>query len=247
MTLHGAGGTISGTPLLRARTVNACSGEESEMKVKDVMKTEVTTVGPETMLRDVAAILAERGISGLPVVENGGSVIGVVSEADILMKEAAPQARRDGLLGRLLEPPDPDADAKLAARTAREAMTSPAVTVESKESVPRAAALMVERGINRLPVVDGGALVGIVTRADLVRAFTREDSAIASEIRNEVILRQFWVDPETVLVNVKNGEVTLKGELERRSVAELLGSFVERVPGVVAVDSQLSWREDDRP
>jgi CBS domain-containing protein len=217
------------------------------MKVKDVMKSEVTTVAPETSLRDVAALLAERGISGLPVVENGGAVVGVVSEADILMKERTPQARRGGLLGRILEPPDPDADAKLVARTAREAMTSPAVTVEPNENIPRAAALMVERGINRLPVVDGGALVGIVTRADLVRAFTRDDTAIASEIRNDVILRQFWVDPETVIVKVDNGDVMLKGEVEKRSIAELLASFVERIPGVVSVDSQLSWREDDRP
>jgi CBS domain-containing protein len=217
------------------------------MKVKDVMESKVTTVAPDTSLRDVAALLAERGISGVPVVENGGGVVGVVSEADILMKERTPETRRGGLLGRILEPPDPEADAKLVARTASEAMTSPAVTVESKESIPRAAALMVERGINRLPVVEGGALVGIVTRADLVRAFTRDDAAIAGEIRNDVILRQFWVDPETVTVNVENGEVTLRGELERRSIAELLASFVERVPGVISVDSHLSWREDDRP
>ena len=217
------------------------------MKVKDVMKGEVTTVAPETLLREVAALLAERGISGAPVVENGATVVGVVSEADILMKERTPQARRGGMLGRILEPPDPEADAKLVARTAGEAMTSPAVTVESKESIPRAAALMVDRGINRLPVVDGGTLVGIVTRADLVRAFTRDDAAIAGEIRNDVVLRQFWVDPGTVTVNVQDGDVTLKGELEKRSLAELLASFVERVPGVVSVDSQLSWREDDRP
>jgi CBS domain-containing protein len=217
------------------------------MKVKDVMVSEVTTVAPETSLRDVASILAERGISGLPVVADGGAVVGVVSEADILMKERAPERRRGGLLGWLLEPADPSAGAKLAARTASEAMTSPAITVTPDESVPKAAALMVERGVNRLPVIDQGQLVGIVTRADLVRAFTRDDAVIAKEIHDDVILRQFWIDPESLAVAVKDGAVTLGGQVEKRSIAELLASFVERVPGVVSVDSRLTWREDDRP
>jgi CBS domain-containing protein len=106
---------------------------------------------------------------------------------------------------------------------------------------------MIESGINRLPVVEDGKLVGIVTRADLVRAFVRDDAAIAHEIRHDVILQQFWIEPQTLTVEVKDGLARLAGEVERRSVAELLASFVERVPGVVAVESQLSWQEDDRP
>jgi CBS domain-containing protein len=105
---------------------------------------------------------------------------------------------------------------------------------------------MVERGINRLPVVDAGKLVGIVTRADLVRAFVRDDALIAKEIRDEVIVRQFWIDSASLAVSVTNGEVSLRGQVEKRSIAELLASVVERVPGVVAVDSRLTWREDDR-
>jgi CBS domain-containing protein len=215
------------------------------MKVKDVMTTSVTTVAPETSLKDVAAILAERGVSGLPVVDASGAVIGVVSEADILMKERTPEPPRRGILGWLLEPEPPTE--KLTARTAGDAMTSPAITVGSGVSVARAASTMVERGVNRLPVVDDGRLVGIVTRADLVRAFTRTDDEIAREISEDVVLRMFWVAPESVKVGVADGEVTLSGEVEKRTVAELLAAFAERVPGVVGVTSSLSWREDDRP
>jgi CBS-domain-containing membrane protein len=207
----------------------------------------VTTVAPETSLKDVAAILSKRGISGLPVVDEGGRVVGVVSEADILMKEKAPEQRRGGIIGWFLEPQDPEEVAKLGARTAAEAMTSPVVTIEPESSVAKAAALMVDRGVNRLPVVADGELVGIVTRADLVRAFNRDDLEIAREIREDVILKKFWIPPETVTVGVDGGEVTLAGEVEKQSLAELLADFVERVPGVVSVASSLSWREADRP
>ena len=86
-----------------------------------------------------------------------------------------------------------------------------------------------------------------MTRADLVRAFNREDAEIAREISEDVILKKFWIPPETVTVEVHHGEVTLAGEVEKKSLAELLADFVERVPGVVSVTSSLSWREADRP
>jgi CBS domain-containing protein len=215
------------------------------MRVKDLMVKEVVTVAPETSLKDVATILAERGISGLPVVD-GGKVVGVVSEADILMKAQAPEPTR-GALGRLLHPQSQEEVEKLGARTAGEAMSSPAVTIDAVASIAEAASLMVQRGINRLPVVENGRLAGILTRADVVRAFTRDDAELAREIREDVILKKFWIAPETVTVGVENGEVTLGGEVERQSVAELLASYIEHVPGVVSVHSTLSWREADRP
>ena len=217
------------------------------MKVSQVMRTEVITVAPEASLKEVAAMLAERGISGLPVVDANGTVVGVVSEADILMKQRtpAPPPRR-GVLSWLLSPQPAEVTSKLDARTAGDAMTSPAITVDPETNVARAAALMVEQAINRLPVVYLDRLVGIVTRADLVRAFARSDAEIQREIAEDVVLKQFWLPPDTVSVGVSHGDVTLAGELERRSVAELLASFVERVPGVLSVESRLSWREDDR-
>lgn len=216
------------------------------MKVKDVMRREVTTVAPATPLKEVATILSEHGFSGLPVVADGGRVVGVVSEADILAKERGPTERRGGLLGWLLEPPDVWAEAKLDARTAEEAMSAPAITVEPGAAVAAAAGIMVERGINRLPVVENGELVGIVTRADLVRAFTRNDVEIEREIREDVVAQQLWIDPSTLVIRAKDGLVTLRGQVEKRSVADVLASFAQRVPGVVAVTNELTWQEDDR-
>ena len=100
---------------------------------------------------------------------------------------------------------------------------------------------MVDRGVNRLPVVDGGKLVGIVTRADLVRAFVRSDAEIEREIREDVVLRTLWIAPESLSVAVKNGEVTLAGQVESQDDADLVTAFAGRVPGVVAVDSRLTW------
>src|SRR5581483_6940637 len=159
--------------------------EECRMDVEHLMTRDVVTVSPETPLKEVAAILADRGISGLPVCGAGGEVLGVVSEADILHKERGLPRGRASVFDWLFARSDEDAN-KLAARTAGEAMTAPAITIDAGRPVAEAAALMLDRGINRLPVVHAGELVGIVTRADLVRAFRRSDEEIAREIRQDV-------------------------------------------------------------
>jgi CBS domain-containing protein len=119
-------------------------------------------------------------------------------------------------------------------------------------SVADAARVMSERRVNRLPVVDEDKLVGIVTRADLVRVFVRSDEEIASEIRDDVLERTLWVEDGRVgvevrcgTVEVRCGTVTLSGALDRRSDVELLERLVRRVPGVVAVASSVAWRVDD--
>ena len=211
------------------------------MKVRDLMTADVITVGSGTSLKEVASILAERRISGLPVVDGAGGVLGVVSESDIVQKEAAAQPQARGLL-RWFHGDGGDPRAKLEARTAGEAMTSPALTIGADRAVAEAAALMVEKGVKRLPVVAGERLTGIVTRADLVRAFLRTDEQIAREIREEVVLGTFAVPPESLHVEVAGGEVTLGGEVETPEVADLIEAFVKRVAGVVAVRSHLSSR-----
>jgi CBS domain-containing protein len=214
------------------------------MIVSQLMTRDVLTVRPETSLKDVAALLATHRISGLPVVQDG-EVLGVVSEADILYKERGPQAPRDGILARL-RPRADIAERKAAARTAGEAMTSPALTVGPRRRVAEAARLMIERGVNRLPVVDRSGLVGIVTRADLVRAFDRPDVEIARDIRDDVLTKTFWLSPADVQVTVTNGAVVLSGAVDTRTLAELLPRFVQSVPGVVSVAADLTWRVDDR-
>jgi CBS domain-containing protein len=216
------------------------------MKVKELMVDDPIAIGPETPLKDVAAILVEHGISGLPVISEQRKVLGVVSEADILIKEQGPEPRSRGLAGWLLTGDLPERG-KLAARKSGEAMTFPAITIGPDAHVAEAARVMTEHGIKRLPVVNAeGKLVGILTRSDLVRAFARPDEEIEREIREDVVRRTLWLDGQGLNVRVQRGDVMLSGELERRTDVELLPRFVARVPGVVSVSSVLTWRWDDR-
>lgn len=194
------------------------------MIVDDVMTRDVATVPPNLLLKDVARLMTERGISGLPVVEDG-KVIGVISEADILQKQRGPGEGRFHRNG------------KFHARTVADAMTSPAITVLGRSTLPAAATVMSDRGVNRLPVVDGRGLAGIVTRADLVRAFARPDD----EIREDVVhtLRHLWVSLETVDVEVHRGEVTLRGTAGIPTLAKKVPAAIESLPGVVSVTSEL--------
>jgi CBS domain-containing protein len=214
------------------------------MKISDVMTKDVISVTPETPLKEVARLLVEKRVSGLPVVSDG-TVVGVVSEGDLLFKERGPSERK-GMLSWLLDPHGIEAQLKLDATTVADAMTMPPVTIESRRPLPVAAALMLERGVNRLPVVDTGKLVGIVTRADLVRAFARDDVQIKREIEDEILRRGMWLDdPDEIQVSIADGEVRLDGEVDRRTEAEVAEALVGRVTGVVAVDSHITWREDD--
>jgi CBS domain-containing protein len=118
-------------------------------------------------------------------------------------------------------------------------MTSPAITIESWRTVAEAAALMLKRGVDRLPVLQDGKLVGIITRADLVGAFARSDAEIEHDIREEVVLRSFWIPDDDLEIRVRQGEVTLTGTVESKLIAELLPDAIRRVPGVVDVRSKL--------
>jgi CBS domain-containing protein len=214
------------------------------MRVENVMSRDVVSVRPEAPLKEVARLLVERRISGIPVCDAAGRVLGVVSEEDILIKEEGVSVQPRGLLSWLMT--DEDAGAKALARTAGEAMTAPALTIAAGRPVAEAARTMVEHGVKRLPVVDGDRLIGIVTRADLVRAFVRSDEEIRREIYDDVLLRTLWIDPEPVEVEVTDGLVVVAGRVGTRSEAELIGAYVSRVPGVVDVDaSGLGWAEDD--
>ena len=209
------------------------------MKVADVMNKDVVVVSPRMPLKEVARVLVNHHFSGVPVVDDDGKVLGVVSEADILAKERAPGGATS-VFGRALES-ETWAD-KHDARDAGHAMTAPAVTIDPLRSVSEAAASMLDRGVNRLPVVDAdGKLVGIVTRADLVRAFVRDDSEIAREIRDDVLLRTLWESPDRFRVRVRGGEVTLAGKVNDADAAGVLVRFVERVPGVVNIRSRITW------
>jgi CBS domain-containing protein len=216
---------------------------ESTVRIEDVMTRDVVSVTPETPLKDVAAVLVERGISGLPVCEADGSVVGVLSEADLLVKQGGSPERSGGLFTWLVETAAAPDLAKLRAHTAGGAMTAPAITVGTHTPVSEAARTMVALGVNRLPVVEDDHLVGIVTRADLVRLFTRSDEEIARDIRQDVVKR-LWIAPERIEVEVEQGEVALRGEVDTEVEAELLVKRIPLVAGVVGVRSDLSWAVD---
>jgi len=216
------------------------------MRVQDLMTTNVLTVPTSAPLKDAAALLASHRISGLPVVDDNRHVLGVLSEGDILFKESGPP-ERPSMLERLLAVPSIGFDPKLAARTVGEAMSAPALTIGPRRPVTEAATTMIEEGVNRLPVVDDEKhLIGIVTRADLVRAFVRSDAELEREIREDVLRRMMWMEPGMVSVEVADGEVRLTGEVETKTDAEILPRLVQRVPGVVGVLSKVRWRDDER-
>lgn len=206
------------------------------MRIEELMTREVVSATPETPLKVAARELAARRISGMPVVDADGVVLGVLSEADILAKEVDGTSHA-GVLMRFLE--GPPADDRWEARTVGEAMTAPAITVRPAQPVTAAASLLLAEGINRLPVVDdAGRLVGLVTRADLVRAFARDDEAVRDEIL-AVVRDVLWLDPGDLSVTVSDGIVTLGGTLANDSDVRDVTTFVRRVPGVVEVVSQL--------
>jgi CBS domain-containing protein len=211
------------------------------MKIESLMTRDVVSVTPDTPLKDVAALLSEKHISGLPVCDTDGTVLGVVSEADILRLEQGIGPYVGGRLRWLVRRLDDEID-KLGARTAGAAMTAPALTVRPIDHAAAAARLMVGHRINRLPVVAEGKLVGIVTRADLVRAFHRTDDEITDEIRDDVLRGGLWIDPDTLGVAVEDGVVTVSGPVGTDLEAEGVVRAIRRVPGVVDVRSELHSR-----
>jgi len=211
------------------------------MLVSQLMTHDVVTVRPETPLKEVARILEARGISGVPVVD-GDEVVGVVSSGDVLYKERGPLPHGEhSIAGQLVWSSRHDGS-KLAARTAADAMTSPPVTVTPACSVNAAARLLADRGLHRLPVLENERLVGIITRGDLLRAFTRSDAELEREIRRVLVLHSMWQpNRDGVTTVVDDGAVSLTGHVLDETVAELLPQLVARIPGVISVDARLAW------
>ena len=216
--------------------------------VEQVMTRSVITVTPETPITEVARILVEHSISGLPVVDADSRVLGVVSEGDVLVKEAGHPMPSRRPLARIFGPgrAAKAQRSKVNAQTAGELMTSPALTLEPFRVLCAAAEIMTANKVNRLPVVDeDGKLLGIVTRADLVRAFVQTDEQLIEAIRMELLGRTMWLDPDKFEVTVEHGAARVTGEVLKRSTAETIERFLHTVPGVLSVETAISWTEDD--
>ncbi|MGP4051259.1 CBS domain-containing protein [Streptomyces sp. 2A115] len=211
--------------------------------VSDLMTTPVVSVRRDTGFKEIAQLLAEYDITAVPVVDEEDRPVGVVSEADLLRKEAA-QLDPAGLLPVLH--PKPAARAKAEASTAEGLMNSPAVTARPQWTVVEAAQVMERHRVKRLPVVDeAGRLVGVISRADLLRVFLRGDRAIREEISRDVLVRTLGIAPSAVTVHVVDGRISLKGFVERKSLIPVVVRLCRGVDGVVDVSAELDYRLDD--
>lgn len=218
-------------------------------KVGSVMTGDVVSAEYGTPFKEVARRLADHRISGLPVVDEDDKVIGVISETDLMARQAAitdpfaPSRRRR--LAPLTRSARRQA-AKAEARTAGQLMTVPPVIAHADDTIVQAARTMAQRHVERLPVLDEeDRLVGIVTRRDLLRVFLRPDAQIREEVVKEVLVRALWMSPLTVEVTVIEGVVTLTGHVERKSETAIAVSMTRQVDGVVGVVDKLTWSVDD--
>jgi CBS domain-containing protein len=213
--------------------------------VRDVMSARPVWVSESTSFKEIAAKLREFRVSAFPVLDADGRVTGVVSEADLLAKEAT-LGEPGGIRGTLARLSHPAGRAKAAGVTAAELMTSPAVTVGPGDTVEHAAWLMFAHQVKRLPVVDmGGRLAGIVSRSDVLAVFDRPDEQIRQEILSQVIPARS--EPSWYSVVVKDGVVTLEGSPETASVGRDLIRRARHVQGVVAVRDRLAYPLPDVP
>ncbi|MFM9442503.1 CBS domain-containing protein [Streptomyces acidiscabies] len=211
------------------------------IKVGALMTHEVVTARYGTPFKEVVRLLDEHRISGLPVVDEDGTVIGVISATDLVPHQAERPGVRHRLSSRARR-----AAAKSRARTAGGIMTAPAVTVRADATVTEAARLMAARRVERLPVVDDeNRLAGIVTRHDLLHVFLRPDAEILRAVRQDVLVDTLWLVPQTIDVSVREGVVSLTGRLERRSEIAIAVGMTRRLDGVVDVVDHLTYRIDD--
>ena len=213
----------------------------ARMKVRELMTEEPVAVATDTPARRVVELLAEHRISGLPVVVADGTVVGVVSESDLMGRAAkrgltpADTSTRDGRVQALPR----------AGLVAGQLMSSPAYLVDEDDDVRNAARLLVRHGIKRLPVTRAGKLCGVVSRSDVLRVFLRSDDDIRTEIERDVLPHKVLDTARDVHVDVRDGVVTLYGTVARRSTADVIRFHTARVDGVVDVVDHLLHGVDD--
>ena len=217
----------------------------SQLTARDLMTPDVVTVPPETPVIAVARLLAERGISAVPVLDQAGTVVGVVTEADLIRRLAGEEDRPQGWLRSLFADPGEQAEryARTHGSTAAEIMTESVVSVTPGDTAAHVAHLMEERGIRRVLVLEDGKLRGLVSRADLLRALVSPPKAAGSELSDDRIRqavlaamrKEPWADTFYTLVEVKDGVVEFHGFMRTEQVKRGLKVLAEQVPGVKGV------------
>jgi len=216
------------------------------MKVRDIMTRKVISVPADTPALAVARLLADRGISAVPVTDSWGMLLGIVSEADLIRRLASSDPPEPGFLRALFYDREAAA-ARYAAvhgATANDIMTREVVTVTEEVTVEHAAQMIEMHKVRRLPVVQDGLLVGILSRADLLRALLApvpevSDTAIRAAVEAE-IARLPWADAPFVFFEVDTAVVTLYGFCESAAVRTGLRAIAAGVPGVTQVEDRIT-------
>jgi CBS domain-containing protein len=194
------------------------------MKVTAVMSHPVITVAPGASVKDAASLLVTHGISALPVVDSGGELVGIISEADLLSIETRPDPRTQAMPLRPTAGTTPHA--------VSDVMTKKVITVTAASEVADAARIMIESDVKRVPVVRGKRLVGIVSRRDLIRVIARRDADLQAQV--ERLLKEVGLVGKRRAVSVVGGVATIETAepgFERR----LAESVALTVPGVLEV------------
>jgi len=201
------------------------------------MSTHVIAVRQSAPYKEMAAMLHEKRVSAFPVIDDDYKVIGIVSETDLLTKEAL-----EGTVPRTLQSLTRQrVRAQVNAVTAADLMTKPPITIGPDEPVTRAARLMFDQRIKRLPVTNhDGTLIGIVSRSDVLSVYSRSDAEIRDQVSQDLILGTFLCDPGKFTVTVKDGIVTIKGTPETSLVGHDIIDAVRHMEGVVSVRDRLS-------
>ncbi|WP_329249032.1 CBS domain-containing protein [Actinoallomurus sp. NBC_01490] len=202
--------------------------------VKDVMTKAVVSAYRGACFKDIVQVMIKRGITAMPVIDEGHRVAGVVSESDLLAKEEHKNGGKRRRLGRRRD----RSWAKAQALTAEDLMSSPAITVHPEATIVEAARLLDAHRIKRMPVTDDqNRLVGIVSRRDLLSVFTRTDEEIRDEVRHEVFA---LADPTQVSVYVRHGVVTLGGTMRQKDLIPIVVRLAAATDGVVGVIDELN-------
>lgn len=221
------------------------------MLVQAIMTSPPITVQTSASIAEAARLMLDHRISGLPVVDANGALVGIVSEGNFLRRGELDTERKRSWLSDFLTSPGTIAEEYVRARGRRveDVMTSPVTTISPQSLVSEAVELMERNDIKRLPVMEGGKLIGIIARSDLLRALSKllpaaqasaEDEEMQAAIRAE-LAKQSWSKNGFVRVNVKNGIAELSGTIfdERERMAAKVAA--ENVPGVRSVNDHLTW------
>ncbi|MGA7910979.1 MAG: CBS domain-containing protein [Candidatus Dormiibacterota bacterium] len=212
--------------------------------VADVMTQRVHVAGPLTPFKLLVRLIQENRVSAIPIVDVNGFPMGIVSESDLLLKERRHELESEPDLLHLRR--RQRERAKADGLVASDLMTTPPITVSSTAGLTLAARMMQVRNVRRLIVVDErGRIAGMVSRSDLLQVFLRTDEELRDEVVDRLIPALMLSADQPVGVDVRYNVVTLTGEVDRRSDAEILARMARELDGVVEVVSQLTYKWDD--